>query len=99
MKLGVFVSDYTLPWDTLDRIQADTLGLILVQNGIYHAVSRQGMQPSPLLGKTDQVYVLSEDVETRGIDASSLDAKAKVVTYSDVVDIIMNDFEKIAWMG
>jgi len=98
MKLGVFVSDYTLSTDTLDRVKADKLGLILVENGVYHAAIKEGGKASSLLDKTDNIYVLSEDVQTRGIETSSVDSRAKVVTYSDVVDLIFNEYEKIAWL-
>jgi hypothetical protein len=37
MKLAVFVSDYRLTVDTLDRLKADKLGIILVGNGVFHA--------------------------------------------------------------
>jgi sulfur relay protein TusB/DsrH len=51
-----------------------------------------------LLEKSAECYVLSEDLQTRGIEESAVDGKAKVVTYNDVVDIIFNDYEKIAWL-
>lgn len=98
MKLGVFISDYALKSNTLDRIQADKLGLILVMNGVYHATIKEGGKPSPVLGKTSNLYVLSEDLQTRGLSESDVDSKVKVVTYSDVVDLIFNEYEKTAWL-
>jgi sulfur relay protein TusB/DsrH len=98
MKLGVFVSDYAMASDTLERIQAEKLGLILVANGVYHATIKEGGKPSSLLEKSAECYVLSEDLQTRGIEESAVDGKAKVVTYSDLVDVIFNDYEKIAWL-
>lgn len=98
MNLGVFVSDYTLTTDTLDRISADNLGLILVANGVYHATMKEGGNSSALLDKTKHIFVLGEDLQTRGIDAASVDARAKVVSYSDVVDLIFSDYEKIVWL-
>jgi sulfur relay protein TusB/DsrH len=92
MKHGVFVSDYELVNDTLDRVGPD--GLILVANGVYHA----SIKGSPLLDKYSILYALSEDLETRGIDPSTVDSKVKVVDYSGLVDVIFNDFEKIAWL-
>jgi sulfur relay protein TusB/DsrH len=94
MKLGVFVSDFSIPVDTLDRIKAEKLGLILVLNGVYHAVAKE----SALLGKTPNLYVLSEDLETRGLTAAQVDGRVKVVNYSGLVDVIMNDFEQLAWL-
>jgi sulfur relay protein TusB/DsrH len=98
MKLGVFVSDYTLTTDTLERITAEKLGVILVANGVYHATMKENGKASPVLEKTSDLYVLSEDIQTRGIADSAVDSRVKVVTYSDVVDLIMNDYEKIAWL-
>jgi sulfur relay protein TusB/DsrH len=96
MKLGVFVSDYGLTVDTLDRISSD--GIILVLNGVYHATVRESGKPSPLLEKSSNIYVLSEDLQTRGIPESEVDSKAKVINMGDLVDVIFNDYEKIAWL-
>lgn len=98
MKLGLFVSDYSICNDTVDRLNAEDLGLILVLNGVYHATLKEGGKPCPLLDKAKNLYVLSEDLETRGIDAATVDSRAKVVTYSDLVDVIFNDYEQIAWL-
>jgi sulfur relay protein TusB/DsrH len=98
MNLGVFVSDYKLTTDTLDRIKADKLGIILVLNGVYHAALKEDGKASPVLDKSANLYALSEDLKTRGIAESAVDSKVKVVTYSDLVDIMMNDYEKLAWL-
>ncbi|MGD2081188.1 MAG: sulfurtransferase complex subunit TusB [Nitrospirota bacterium] len=98
MKLGVFVSDYSLTADTLERLKADDLGIILVLNGVYHAALKENGQPSPVLEKSSKIYVLSEDLQTRGIEESAVDSRAKVVTYGDLVDVMMNDYEKLAWL-
>jgi hypothetical protein len=39
MKLAVFLSDWRRSEDSFERIKADKLGVILVENGIYHAVT------------------------------------------------------------
>jgi len=98
MNLGVFVSDYALTTDTLARITADKLGIILVMNGVYHAALKENGKASSLLDKTKNLYALSEDLKTRGIADSAVDSRVKVVTYSDLVDVMMNDFEKLAWL-
>lgn len=98
MKLGVFVSDYALTNDTLDRVQASSLGLILVANGVYHAALKENGKASSILDKKAKFYALSEDLETRGIAASSVDSRVKVVTYSDLVDVIFGEYEKLAWL-
>jgi sulfur relay protein TusB/DsrH len=98
MKLGVFVSDYRNTVDTLDRLKAERLGIILVQNGVYHASIKEKGSPSPLLEKSANLYALSEDLETRGLTGSSVDSRVKVINYSELVDLIFNDYEKLAWL-
>jgi sulfur relay protein TusB/DsrH len=98
MNLGVFVSDYTLTTDTLGRITADKLGIILVLNGVYHATVKENGKASPVLEKSSNLYALSEDLQSRGIAESAVDSRVKVVNYSDLVDVVMNDYEKLAWL-
>jgi len=47
MKLAVFLSDLRRTEDTYERLKADKLGVILVENGIYHAVLKEGGKDSP----------------------------------------------------
>jgi len=99
MKLAVFLSDWRRTEDSYERIKADKLGVILVGNGIYHAVMKEGGKDSPVLSKAGaSFYVLSDDLETRGFSAANVNTKVKVVSYGDVVDLIMNDYEKTAWL-
>lgn len=98
MKLGVFVSDYTMTTDVLDRIKAEKLGFVFVMNGVYHAVLKQNGKPSELLDKAGGLYVLSEDLKARGIAEGDVDKRVKVVTYGDVVDLMFNDYEQLAWL-
>jgi sulfur relay protein TusB/DsrH len=98
MNLGVFVSDYTLTNDTMDRIKADKLGIILVANGVYHASMKEGGKASSLLEKSSNLYVLSEDLQTRGIKEADVDNRVKVLNYGGVVDLIFDEYEKIAWL-
>jgi sulfur relay protein TusB/DsrH len=98
MNLCVFVSDYKITVDTLDRLSAKKMGIILVGNGVYHASIKENGKPSLLLEKSANFYALKEDLETRGIDPSGIDNRVKAVTYGDVVDLIMNDYEKLAWL-
>jgi sulfur relay protein TusB/DsrH len=98
MKLAVFVSDYRITVDTLERLKPEKMGIILVQNGVYHAAIKENGNPSPILNSPAEIYALKEDLETRGIDSSKVDSKVKVVTYGDVVDLIFNDYEKTAWL-
>jgi sulfur relay protein TusB/DsrH len=99
MKLVTFVSDYRMTVDTLDRLKPEKLGIILVQNGVYHATTKENGNPSSLLNYSADYYVLQEDLETRGLTASDVvDDKVKVITFGDVVDLIFNDYEKSAWL-
>ena len=98
MKLGVFVNDYKNTVDTVDRLKAEKIGLIFIQNGVFHATLKEDGKPSPLLDKTADFYALSEDLATRGLTAADVDSRVKIVTYGDVVDLIFNDYEKLAWL-
>ena len=98
MKLGVFMSDYRTGADVVDRLSADKLGIIFVGNGIYQATLKEGGSADPILQKSATFYVLTEDLESRGFTAANLAGNIKAVTYSDVVDLIFNDYEKIIWI-
>lgn len=99
MKLAVFLSDWRRTEDSFERIKADKLGVILVGNGIYHAVTKENGKDSPVLSKAGaSFYVLSDDLGTRGYTAAQVNAKVKVIGYGDIVDLIMNDYEKTAWL-
>jgi sulfur relay protein TusB/DsrH len=99
MKLAVFLSDMRRTEDTYERLKADKLGVILVENGIYHAVIKEGGKESPVLSKAGATfYVLADDIETRGFTAANVNPKVKLVNYGDIVDLIMNEYEKTAWL-
>jgi sulfur relay protein TusB/DsrH len=99
MKLACFLSDWRRTEDSLERIKADKLGVILVGNGIYHAVVKENGKDSPVLSKAGaSFFVLSDDLETRGYTPAQVNAKVKVIGYGDIVDLIMNDYEKSAWL-
>ncbi|MEJ2683996.1 MAG: sulfurtransferase complex subunit TusB [Candidatus Sulfobium sp.] len=98
MKLGIIMSDFRTGSDVIDRLSAEKPGVILVGNGVYHATVKENGKSSALLDKPVTFYVLAEDLESRGYTADSLDSRVKAVTYSDVVDQIFNDYEKIIWI-
>ncbi len=99
MKLAVFLSDWRRTEESLERIKADKLAVILVENGIYHAVVKEGGKDSPVLSKAGaSFFALSDDLETRGYMAANVNSKVKVIGYGDIVDLIMNDYEKMAWL-
>ena len=99
MKLAVFLSDWRRTEETLERLKADKLGVILVENGIYHAVVKENGKDSPVLSKAGaSFYALSDDLETRGYTANQVNSKVKIISYGDIVDLIMSDYEKTAWL-
>jgi len=98
MKLGVFVSHFRFNTDTYKRLKAKKLGVIFVQNGIYHATLKENGKTSPLLEKPAEFYALKEDIETNGFSDSNVDSRVKVITYNDLVDVIFNEYEKLVWL-
>ena len=98
MKLGVLVSDFRNIDATLARLNADTLGIILVSNGVYHARVKEGGKPSSILGKSSHLYALTEDLQTRGFAETDIDSRVKSITYSDLVDLVFNEYEKLIWI-
>lgn len=98
MKLGVFVNDYKSTVETVDRLTAEKLGIIFIQNGVFHATIKDNGKASPILDKSANFYALSEDLATRGLTNTDVDSRVKVVTYNDVVDLIFNDYEKLIWV-
>ena len=99
MKLVAFVSDYKMTVDTLDRMKPEKLGIVLVQNGVYHATAKENGNPSPMLNYSADYYVLQEDLETRGLTGDNIiDAKVKVINFGDIVDLMFNDYDKSAWL-
>lgn len=98
MKLGVFVNDFKSAVDTVDRLTADKLGLIFIQNGVFHATIKENGKSSSLLDKSAIFYVLAEDLATRGLTDADVDKRVKVVNYGDVVDLIFNEYEQIVWV-
>ncbi|MBI4753576.1 hypothetical protein HY793_04310 [Candidatus Desantisbacteria bacterium] len=99
MRLGVFVNELRGNECMLGRLKAEKVGVFLVENGIYHAVIKENGGTSPVLQKQGaNYYVLTEDLQTRGLAPSDVDSRVSVVTYGDVVDLIMNDYEKLVWL-
>ncbi len=98
MSMGFFVSDYTQASDTLDRLAGSDSGIILVANGVYHATIKEGGSASALLDKAGDLYALKEDINTRGLDESTVDPRVKIVDYSGLVDVVFEKFKKIVWL-
>lgn len=98
MNLCIFVNDFKGVTDTVDRLNAEKLGLIFIQNGVFHATIKENGKASPLLDKSANFYVLAEDLATRGLTEADVDKRVKIVNYGDVVDLIFNEYEKIVWL-
>lgn len=98
MKLGVLVSDFRNMENTLSRLKADTLGIIFVSNGVYHAKVKEGGKQSWVLEKSPHLYALAEDLQTRGFAETDIDSRVKAINYNDLVDLIFNEYEKIVWV-
>jgi len=97
MKLAVFLSDWRRTEETLERLKADKLGIILVENGIYHAVVKEGGRTHPSCPKRARPSTPSRTTsKTRGYTAANVNPKVKLVNYGDIVDLIMKDYEKTA---
>jgi sulfur relay protein TusB/DsrH len=92
------VNDFKGVTDTVDRLNAEKLGLIFIQNGVFHATIKENGKASPLLDKSANFYVLAEDLATRGLTEADVDKRVKIVNYGDVVDLIFNEYEKIVWL-
>lgn len=97
MKLGVFVSDFRYDAESLDKLKADELGIFLVQDGVYNAVIKEGSSPPGILDK-GAVCALGDDIKFRGFSDEQVDERVKVVEYGDIVDMIVNDFDKLLWL-
>ncbi len=98
MKLGVFVNQYTKENAVLDRLKAERLGIIFVQNGVYNVAVKENGQASSVLDKDAEMYVLAEDLQTRGLDSAKIDSKVKLIDYNELVDLIFNDYENFIWL-
>jgi sulfur relay protein TusB/DsrH len=99
MDIALFVSDLRFNQETLQRITASKLGVFLVENGVYHAVLKEGGRSSTVLEKEGaNIYVLNEDLETRGFTGDQVIEGVEVISMSKLVDLIMNDYEKLGWL-
>jgi len=96
MRLGIFYSDLDGQKDTLARLKADQVGVFLVSNGIYHAVLKA---KADILNKENaKFYALLSDLETRGFTAEEVDRRVSVISYQDLVNLMVNDYDKLAWL-
>ncbi len=94
MGFAVFVNSINcVDVSTLERLNVDDLSIVLVQDGVYHVF----IKDSPVKKKNAKIYVLKEDLESRGLSAENV-SDAEVVDYSKLVDLMMGEFEKMVWL-
>jgi len=99
MKLGVIVNEAVRTEETLDRLEAEKLSIVLASNGIYHGVIKKDGKTSGVLDKNADFYVLTEDLESRGFTTEDLvDSKIKPIDYDGLVDLIMDQHDKFVWL-
>ncbi|HEQ78525.1 MAG TPA: sulfurtransferase complex subunit TusB [Euryarchaeota archaeon] len=97
MKLGIFVSDFRYDVKTLDKVKTDEIGIFLVQDGVYNAVLKENGKSSDILEK-GKVFALGDDIKFRGFKEDQVDERVEVVGYEDIVDLMMNNYEKLIWL-
>jgi len=97
MRLAVFLHEYRES-EILNRLKAEKLGIILVQNGVYHATIKKEGKLSSILDKEAEFYVLLEDIKARGLSEDKVTPKVKIINFEGLVDIIFNDYEKFIWL-
>lgn len=97
MKLAVFLNEYRES-EMLKRLKAEKLGVVLVQNGVYHAALKRDSNTSPVLSLDATFYALSEDLQSRGLSDSAVEPGVKVINYDGLVDLIFNEYEKTIWL-
>ncbi|MHA2407674.1 MAG: sulfurtransferase complex subunit TusB [Candidatus Ranarchaeia archaeon] len=82
------------------RIQSksDEVGLLLMQDAIHAAYPA----PNNPLTSDDvtsiKIYVAKEDLKARGVPKGKLHPNTKIVEAIDVVDLVMEEFDKmVSW--
>lgn len=99
MNILAFLSHYRHGADILEKIRTSKLGIVFVGNGIYHVALKENNKHSSLLDKKDvKLYVLTEDIETRGFKIENIDERVRPVKYEDLVDLIFDKYEKVIWL-
>ncbi|MCM5703508.1 sulfurtransferase complex subunit TusB [Larsenimonas salina] len=78
-----------------DALRAAVPGdaLVLVEDGVYCALDARWCASLPL---DVAVYVLSEDLEARGLGART-DARVQTVTVDDFVELTATHSQSISW--
>lgn len=98
MKVLILMSNLRTGAEIVERLSGDGVGIVFVGNGVYHAALKEGGRPSPLVSTNARLYVLLEDLESRGFSVGQLPADVKPVTYDDLVDLLFNEYEKTMWL-
>jgi sulfur relay protein TusB/DsrH len=89
MKLGIFFSETESR--IVERLKAERVGIFFVQNGVYHPI----LNDKPPIDA--ELYLLKEDLETRGFSEDDLRYSVECVDYSGLVDAVF-EYEKLIWL-
>ena len=94
MKLAVFVSDYRMTVDTLERLKPEKMGVILVGNGVYHASVKEEGKTSSKLEEAKAKLGKAPITETEALDAINVwsDAEARNQYISDWHDSVVEKY-------
>lgn len=95
MGLGAFVCGFEGS-EILQRLTSEGLGIFLVGDGVFRAVMKEDKKPAIFDNKAT-FYALVEDVRSRGFSESEVHPKVRLINYREMADLIMNDYEKLAW--
>ncbi len=93
MVFAIFIHRLDIDREIFDRLEFNDMRIILVQDGVYHAL----LEDSPVFKKNAKVYALEEDLYARGLKKEEIRKDIEVINYSKLVDLIMGEFEKIIW--
>ncbi len=93
MAFAIFIHSLNFDREIFDRLEIEDLRIVLVQDGVYHAT----IEDSPVFKKKAKVYILEEDMVARGIKKEDIKKDVEIVNYSKLVDLIMQEFDKVVW--
>ena len=78
--------------------KSDEVGLLLLQNAVHAAYPAPN---NPLTSEdvsSIKVYVGKEDLKARGIAKGKLHSNTKIVEATDVIDLVMEEYDKmVSW--
>ncbi len=73
------------------------MGIFLIGDGVFHALEKGVEESSAIFEKDVDYYALSEDILSRGFSKDEVRSGVNLITYDELVDLIMGDYEKLVW--